>query len=157
MTLAVILCLCYLGGVGGFVAPFSLRKSPVVLLIPTDRFIKRLGDPVRLEMTLQERDGRTLETRKIDSYEGNALWIGTQTELPIPQEIRRELIAFKVFNQPIVFPGTEIVLRPGMRISIRLYYTNSDKLYLKTPQSPIVVKQPGLETNSLQVEDLDGP
>jgi hypothetical protein len=135
----------------------SFRVSPVVVLVPTDHFMNRLGDPVRLELTFEARYGQGHEFRKVDSYQGEPLLIGSRQGIEVPPEVRQNYISFAGVDEPRVLPGSPIRLSPGMRILIRLYYANSDKLYLDPPQAPIVVKVPRRSKDWMQVEELDGP
>jgi hypothetical protein len=142
---------------GVYAVPHSPSMSPVVLLVPTNRFMARLGDPVRLEMRVEEPNGKTSSPSIIPSYEGRPLWIGARKKLEVPEPTRQNYGCFMNFPVPEAFPGTTIALRPGMRIRIKLYYINSTKLYLNPPQEPIVVEVSRPEPNPIQVGEIDGP
>jgi hypothetical protein len=147
--LLILTALLLVAAVFTLVMPVS--KSPVLLLFPTDRFMDRLGDPVDLEMTLEEQDGKKPRTWKIDSYEGNPLWIGARKKLAVPEQIRQNYKCFTSFPEHEVFLKGPIDLRPGMRILIKLYYEKSDKLYLDPPQLPVEVAAPGRVPQEVQI------
>jgi hypothetical protein len=141
----------------GYALVRSPRTAPVVLLVPNNRFINGLSDPIRLELTLQEPDGRTQGSWSIAGYEGKPLWIGTRKELEVPAETRQNYLGFSQFHEAERFPTPPLALKPGMRLQIKLYYANSNKLYLDPPQEPIVVQARPRDSDAIQVQELDGP
>ena len=141
----------------GYAIMRKSRTSPVVLVVPDDRFIKGLSDAVRLELYLQEPDGQTRGPWSISSYEGRPIWIGTREELAVSAQTRNNYLCFRLFHEPELFPRPPVELRPGTRIMIKFYYANSRKPYREPPHEPIVVSGGRKDPDAIQVEVLEGP
>jgi TIR domain len=130
---------------------------PVVLLVASERLIRRLGDPIKVVMTLEGPEGKAGEPREIADYEGERILIGSRKNLVLPPDARQNHTSSGDDVAPRVFPGSPIDLKAGMRIYIKLYYANSNKLYLDPPQGPILVRDSRTEKSSIQEVKLDGP
>jgi hypothetical protein len=130
---------------------------PVVLLVASERLFSRLGDPIKVVMTLEDPGGKAGEPRELANYDGERILIGSRKNLVLPPDARQNHTSSGDDVAPRVFPGSPIDLKAGMRIFIKLYYANSNKLYLDPPQGPILVRDSRAEKNSIQEVKLDGP